>query len=280
MSDKPYLDREDYEEPRCVLCMDAHKNGEEKVTRIDAGRMLTKLDEYFSHNDYDGAQRHLRYWLGEAEIGNDKEGELLIRNECMGLYRKIGKKDEAYENLEKAVALLDEIGLEGTEIYGTTLLNAATVLKTFDESEKALDYYKRAEAAYEKRLEKGDRKFAGLYNNMGLALADLKRFDEALNCYEKAKNIMSAISDGKLDEAITYLNMADLYREQYGLGDGAESIAQCVEKAEELINDESTERNGYYAFVCEKCAPSFLYYGYFAFAEELKERAKKIYERS
>lgn len=280
MSDKTYLDREDYEEPRCVLCMDAHKKDEEKVTRIDAGRMLKKLDEYFSYNDYESAERHLKFWLTEAQFGHDKEGELLIRNEQMGLFRKIGKKEEAYASLERAVSLLDEIGLEGTEIYGTTFLNAATVLKTFSESEKALEYYKKAEKAYEKRLEKDDAKFAGLYNNMGLALADLKRFDEAMDCYNRAKDIMSKIPGGKLDEAITYLNMADLYRERDGFDGGAESIAECVDRAQELIDDESLERNGYYAFVCEKCAPSFLYYGYFAFAEELKERAKSIYERA
>ena len=93
MSDKTYLDREDYEEPRCVLCMDAHKKDEEKVTRIDAGRMLKKLDEYFSRNDYESAERHLKFWLTEAQFGHDKEGELLIRNEQMGLFRKIGKKE-------------------------------------------------------------------------------------------------------------------------------------------------------------------------------------------
>ena len=70
MSDKTYLDREDYEEPRCVLCMDAHKKEEEKVTRIDAGRMLKKLDEYFSYNDYESAERHLKFWLTEAQFGH------------------------------------------------------------------------------------------------------------------------------------------------------------------------------------------------------------------
>ena len=280
MSDKTYLDREDYEEPRCVLCMDAHKKDEEKVTRIDAGRMLKKLDEYFSYNDYESAERHLKFWLTEAQFGHDKEGELLIRNEQMGLFRKIGKKEEAYASLERAVSLLDEIGLEGTEIYGTTFLNAATVLKAFNEPQKAMEYYEKAKSAYEKRLDRNDTKFAGLYNNMGLALVDLKRFDEAAECYKNALEIMSAAPNGKLEEAITYLNMADLVREKDGLENGAFEIAEYVDKAQELINDESIERNGYYAFVCEKCAPSFLYYGYFAFAEELNERAKKIYERA
>ena len=39
-------------------------------------------------------------------------------------------------------------------------------------------------------------------------------------------------------------------------------------------------RDGYYAFVCEKCAPTFDYYGYFLIADDLNERAKAIYERA
>ena len=39
-------------------------------------------------------------------------------------------------------------------------------------------------------------------------------------------------------------------------------------------------RDGYYAFVCEKCAPAFDYYGYFADAEEAAKKAESIYERA
>lgn len=278
MSDKINLDRSDYEEPACLLCMDAERKDEAPVTRIDVGRVLKKLDEHFSKNDYEAAKRHLGFWLTEARFGNDEEGELIIRNEMMGLFRKLGEKEKAYEALENAIKLLDKLGLEGTEIYGTTYLNAATVLKAFSEPEKSIEFFKKALASYEKRLSKSDAKFAGLYNNMALTLVDLGRFDEAFECYENAKNIMSKIPGGALDEAITYLNMADAYEKRDGLEDAAEVINDCLEKAEALLNDESLERNGYYAFVAEKCAPSFKYYGWFAFSEELEERSKNIYE--
>ena len=41
-----------------------------------------------------------------------------------------------------------------------------------------------------------------------------------------------------------------------------------------------TARDGNYAFVCEKCAPTFHYYGYFLWGAELEERARAIYERT
>ena len=274
------LERSDYEEPECLLCMDRPDNNEAPVKRIDVGRVLKKLDEHFARNDYEAAQRHLSFWLSEADYGNDREGELIIRNEMMGLYRKLSKKPQAYEALEKAVELTETLSLEGTEIYGTTYLNAATVLKAFGEPEKSIEYFEKALDSYMKRLDEGDRKFAGLYNNMGLTLTDLSRFDEALKCYDKAQKIMSAIPDGRLDEAITCLNRAETLEKRDGLEEAAEDINACLEEAEKLIDDEENERNGYYAFVAEKCAPSFRYYGWFAFADELEERSKKIYEMS
>ena len=65
--------------------------------------------------------------------------------------------------------------------------------------------------------------------------------------------------------------------------DDAEAFSlseELLDEAEALLNTPSVPRDGYYAFVCEKCAPSFEYYGYFLTAEDLKERSKKIYDRS
>ena len=56
-------------------------------------------------------------------------------------------------------------------------------------------------------------------------------------------------------------------------------INQYLDKAADLLDTPSLPRNGYYAFVCEKCAPTFDYYGFFLYANDLKERAREIYER-
>ena len=53
-----------------------------------------------------------------------------------------------------------------------------------------------------------------------------------------------------------------------------------IEKAYELLNKDYLPRNGYYAFVCEKCAPIFGYYGRFFYNKELSDRAREIYERN
>ena len=56
-----------------------------------------------------------------------------------------------------------------------------------------------------------------------------------------------------------------------------ETVGDCLDKAEALLSDPAEARDGYYAFVCEKCASAFRYHGRFAFASELEKRAEEIY---
>ena len=87
---------------------------------------------------------------------------------------------------------------------------------------------------------------------------------------------MKKAPNGSWDAAIYYLNAADVYYRDKGQEAEAE-IERCVETAWQLLNGDEPQ-NGYYAFVAEKCAPTFGYYGYFFYERELKARAKKIYE--
>ena len=87
---------------------------------------------------------------------------------------------------------------------------------------------------------------------------------------------MSQSQDGAPEVAITYLNMASAAEAQFGLLDADERIQEYLDKAEQLL-EAHQNRDGNYAFVCEKCATVFDYYGRFFFANELKERSRRIY---
>ena len=276
--DKGYLQPEDYAEPRCLLC-DEPYGAEPTVKSVPQQRIIQKMDEYMSRRDYDGAERHLLYWLEEAKLGYDKRGELLIRNELVGHFRKTGNKEKAFESAEEALRLLKELDFEGTISSGTTYTNIATACNAFDENDKSIAYFEKAKEVYEANEKTAPELLGGLYNNMALTYTALKEYGKAYGLYEKALKVMKKVDGGVLEQAITYLNMADLLEAEKGYENAESEIFDLVDKAYDCLNDKDVKRDGYYAFVLEKCAPSFSYYGYFQAAKEFSERAESIYER-
>lgn len=271
------LEKEDYIEPNCVLC---GKPGEEAAAEpVPVGRILDKLREYEDRNDWEGVERHLKYWLAEAEANRDERGQLMLNNELMGYYRKQGKQDEAFYHADRATELIRKLGMEDTVTAGTTWVNAGTVREAFGDPVGGLEFFEMARANYEKNLPENDARLGGLYNNMALALTVCGRYDEAENMFRRAITVMEKQEHGEPEQAITWLNMADAAEAALGAEAAEEKVEEYLDRAEELLNTESLPRNGYYAFVCEKCAPVFGHYGYFATEAELMRRAKEIHER-
>ena len=246
---------------------------------ISVERILSKLDEHLGKNDYAAAERHLCYWLSEAGAGGDGRTELLVRNELMGLYRKTARKDEALASANAALAAIRRMGIDEQVGAATTYLNSATVYKAFGMSEQSIPLFERARSIYERELDGNDSRLGGLYNNMALSLVDLSRFSEAYELYSKAIAVMEKAEGGELEVAITYLNIASAKEVELGLLDADEEINLYLDRAQELL-DANMSDDGYYAFVCEKCASVFGYYGRFLYDAELKERARRIYERA
>ncbi len=268
------LSQEDYVESRCVLCMD------QNAKPIPQRRVREKLDEYMSHQDYAGAERHLNYWLAEAQQNGDLRGEFFLRGEMMGHYRKTGNKEKAILNANEGLNLIRKLGFENTLSAGTAYVNAATVYDAFGESRRSIELFEKAKAIYEGNLPETDGRLGGLYNNMGLAYMALRRFGAAYEAFLKALDVMGKVENGALEQAITYLNLANAVELEHGLEKGEQKIGQYLDKAAVLLDEPSLPRDGYYTFVCEKCAPTFDYYGYFLVADDLKERARAIYERA
>ena len=222
-----------------------------EVTPVPIGRIMEKLDFYLNKNDYDAAERHLKYWIADAEAGHDTRGKLTMLNEQIGLYRKTGKESECLRSVSDALSLASCMGMEGSVSYGTTLINAATGYKAFGKSEEALPLYRQAMSVYESTLDPDDDRLGGLYNNMALALTDLKEFREAEDLFYKAISVMEKQENGVLEVAITCLNLADLVAAESGLEAGEKEIEAHLLKAEALLNTENLPRDGHYAFVCE-----------------------------
>lgn len=245
--------------------------------RIPVKRVIERLDDCFKTNDLDSARGLLEYWAEEAKNVNDLSGELSVVNEMLGLYRKTQEKEKGKKAVVRAIELLGATKNDRTLSGATIMINAATTSNAFGNPEKAVPLYEKAIEIYEEnRVPKDDLMYGALYNNYATTLVDIKEFEKAKELYEKAIEITGREIKSLLDCAVSYVNLAHLYEGwQGGL---SEEIGRCLEKAEEILNDKRIERNSYYAFVSEKCAPSFDYFGYFAFAEELTDKARKIYE--
>ena len=252
-------------------------------------RIIEKMNEYMSRRDYAGAERHLLYWLEEAKVNGDERGQLMLHNELAGHYRKTGDKEKAIQSAEEALTLLPVLDFEGTVSAGTTYVNAATVYNAFGENSISMELFEKARSIYEGRKETDPSLLGGLYNNMALTCTALGRYREAISLYELALSAMDQVPGGRLEQGITYLNLADTFRQMEGMEKAEARIYELLDQAEvcllgqqkETGDREATESPGvdpgYYAFVCEKCAPTFSYYGYFLTADELKNRAEKIY---
>ena len=243
-------------------------------------RVRDRLDAYVDRKDYDGAARHLEYWLAEARALRDVRGEFAVRNEMMGVYRKMGDREKALASAEAALALIPALDGADTVGAGTAYVNAGTVCDCFGDPAGALEHFEAARQIYESRLDAGDARLGGLYNNMALALADLRRFDEAFRYYALALEVMERQPCGQPERAITYLNMANAAEAAGGLEEAEETITEYLRTAEALLAEPSIPRNGYYAFVCEKCAPTFAYYGWFQTAADLRSAAEAIYAQT
>ncbi|MBR2590673.1 MAG: tetratricopeptide repeat protein [Clostridia bacterium] len=277
-NEKGYLTPEDYAEPRCLLCDDPY-GVTPQVKSVPQQRIIQKMNELMSHRDYAGAERHLHYWLEEARLGADKGGELMLRNELVGHFRKTGNKEGAFESAREALRLVEELGFENHVSAGTTYINVATAYNAFGENESAIALFEKAKQVYESNENTQPSLLGGLYNNMALTEVALGNFEAAFALYKKATRVMDHVEGGVLEQAITYLNMADALCARDGEEQAEKQVEQWLDTAYDLLTKGDAPHDGYYAFVCEKCAPVFSHYGYFLAAKELTDTAEAIYER-
>lgn len=247
------------------------------MSMIPMDRVIGKLDRYYETNDQAGAERHLRYWLAEAHAEGDTRGMITLCNEMMGLYRKNGNPEKAFACVDEALALTKREGIEETVSAGTVYVNCATVYTAFGRTKDALPLFERAAAIYEKELGAADTRLGSLYNNMAASLADAGEYARAEEAYGKALVVMGRVAGAEPELAVTKLNLANLLEAAHGMEAACERIEECVQQAHDLLETEGLPRNGHYAFVCEKCAPVFEFYGWFLYAQQLRRRVTEIY---
>lgn len=270
------IDPEDYTDAHCPLerpCAcgrpehhGRHHHGE----RIPLPEIIAECDRLFNAEKTAELGEHLRKWREKARELEDLEGELSILSEMMGHYRMAGDRERGIPAVRDGFALLDRLGIAGSVSAGTILLNGATALKAFGETQEALTHYAEAFRCYGAHLDPNDWRFAGLLNNMAAAYAETGEFGRAEAYYNKALAVLKACGN-LMDAAVTHVNLAQLYYQENP--DQTEKIAGELDKAMACFDDPAVTYDGYYAHTCRKCASAFGFFGRPEDENELNARA-------
>lgn len=247
----------------------------EQQDRVPILRVITKLDELFSHNDVSGAARLLDYWSNEADMLGDTRGKLEILDEQIGLYRRTNERDKALAAVEDALRIIEQEGLRDGVSTGTIYVNIATTLKAFGKAEEGMSYYRKAEEIYNRHAAVSFFKKAALNNNMASAYAELGDGEKAEAHYQKAIELLADDSAFYGEIAVSYVNLAHLYEDMAKSGI---TISDALDKAWEYLTKDGITKDGNYAFICSKCAPSFEHFGFEEKAAQLESEATRIYE--
>ena len=236
--------------------------------------LIQELDRLCGEGHEAEARDLLEKSLEAARKDGDWRSELTVLSELLGQYRRTGEADKGLRTVNEALELVRVHRLGRTVSGATVLLNAATTLKAFGHAAESIPVFTHAAHVYADSLDPSDYRFAGLYNNMALSYDETGDADNAERCFRLALSILEKIGGQENDCAVTWCNMAEMYGRR-DLED--ERIAECLENAWDCLSTPNLPHDGYHAFTISKCAPTFDYFGFFLYAKELRERAKKIY---
>ena len=149
--------------------------------------------------------------LEKAKEEDDYGAYITICNEMIGFYRSVSQFRKAFDAAEDALLLLEELQLDRSEHFATTLLNAATAYRAAGNFEQAYAYYEQALRIYEGLISTDDYRYAGLFNNMSILLEKMERNEEAIMYAGKALSIIEKLEQGEMETATTLTNLALLY---------------------------------------------------------------------
>lgn len=236
---------------------------------MNIDRFFEELDSYFEKNDIAGVDAYLTASLQTAKEEEDYAAYISICNEMIGFYRSVSAFEKAYAAAEDVLLLMEELKLEDTEHFATTLLNAATAYSVGGNFAQALRLYRQAMQIYDRLLPTEDYRWAGLYNNMSIMLEKAGENREAADCAKKALAIIEKQEGNEAQTATTLTNLALVY---FKLSENEEA-KRCLARALELFEQGTGEPNEHYsgalAGMGEAC-----------FREGEYEKALSYYERA
>lgn len=184
---------------------------ERSAPQMNISAFFEHLDNLFKTNQISEVEPYILAQMVVANQEHDTNASLAIANELVGFYRSQERFDEAIRVAQQAIDLCAHEYILGSIAHATTLLNGATAYRFAGQTEKALEWFKQAEAIYREKLSPMDEHYAGLYNNMSAAYSDLGQNEQSAEYLLRAAAIMDALPNRAKEAAITHANLAALY---------------------------------------------------------------------
>lgn len=176
---------------------------------MDLNQVTKELDELFTQERMSEVPEFLETHIEQAKKEGAQDILLTLYNECIGFFRETGQYELSIENCHKAIALMDEMGLQDTIPYATTLLNAANAHRAAGLLQESLELYSKVRPIYVAQLKEDDMYFAGLYNNLSLLYQEMGNFEAAKEQLENALHIVAHKPDTQFEVAVTQANLAN-----------------------------------------------------------------------
>ena len=176
---------------------------------MDIRAVLEELDRRYE-TDRESVESFLTGKIEEADREGDLESLVTLLNEGIGFFRDRSRFAECRACCARAVMALQDLGMEGTLPYATTLLNVATADRAFQKLDEADLIYEEVIKIYEKRLAPSDYLYAALYNNIALLRQKQNRPDEARDLLAKALQIIREYPEAEIELATTLVNAASV----------------------------------------------------------------------
>lgn len=234
---------------------------------IDA--FFEELDSYFEKNQVEKIDGFLTVSLEQAKEEEDYAAYISICNEMIGFYRSVSAFQKAYVAAEDVLLLMEELKLEDTEHFATTLLNTATAYSAAGDYAQALRFYRQAVQIYERLLPAEDYRWAGLYNNMSIMLEKAGENREAVDCAKKALAIIEKQEGNEAQTATTLTNLALVY---FKLSENEEAKS-CLSRAITLFEQGEGAPNEHYSGALAGMGEAY-------FRDGEYEKSLDIYERA
>lgn len=175
---------------------------------MNTQRALEELDQLFEQKRIVEVEGFLLGKMAEAKREGDIQSTITFLNEAIGYYRDTSQYDKALSCCSEVQEMLEQLGMQGTIPYATTMLNIANAHRAAGNLEDSMGAYAKVFAIYEQCIEPTDFRYASLFNNLSLLYQEMGDFNRAVQSLTRALEIVQLYPEARIELATTHTNLA------------------------------------------------------------------------